>query len=437
MSDQYHLEAEQAVLGSLLLDRSSETGDIITERLYPEAFSPEHRVIFETVCELHDSGKPIDLITLSTALKDQGVLEDVGGISYLSDLAKAVPTIANLPHYVSILESNGLKQKTRKALEEQQKALETEDDPRKVIASMQLDAEALNGQIRSERTLVSIHKVMNDHEDELEARAEAKGLSGIPTCGSDLNKLTGGRQKQDLIIVAARPSVGKTAFMLNGALSAAQHGSAVAIFSLEMPAIKLGERLVANIGMLDGTILRTGHLSPDDWPKYTCARSILSTLPIYIDDTPGITIQEIASKVKQLKKIHKDLLIQVDYLQLINPGRKFQSREQEISYISRSLKQIARDNDCPVEALAQLSRSVEQRQDKRPMMSDLRESGSIEQDADEIDFLYRDDYYNADTEKKNIVEIIVAKGRNTGTGLVEMVYLKNFSRFCDYERYQY
>ena len=435
MNDLYHLEAEQAVLGSLLLDRSTETSDLITERLYPEAFSPNHRVIFEAVCELHDLGKSIDLITLSTALRERGALDDIGGLGYLSALADAVPTTANLKQYISILETNGLKQKARRTLDEQRKALETEEDPRKLIAIMQKCIEELSGQIRSERSLISIDDVMKDHEDEVEARGESKGVTGAPTCGIDLNKLTGGRQKQDLIILAARPSVGKTAFMLNESLAASKGGYAVAIFSLEMAAKKLGERLIANIGMLDGTILRTGHLSPDDWPKYTGARSVLSTLPIYIDDTPGITIQEIASKVKLLKKKYKDLLVQIDYLQLINPGRKFQSREQEISYISRTLKQIARDNDCPVVALSQLSRGVEQRQDKRPMMSDLRESGSIEQDADEIDFLYRDDYYNADSSKKNIVEIIVAKGRNTGTGLVEMLYFKNISKFSDIIRY--
>ncbi|MGN7169291.1 replicative DNA helicase [Paenibacillus cellulositrophicus] len=433
----YNIEAERAVLGSILLDVSLEVASKAVEQLNADDFSNQHRPIFEAVLSLYESGQPIDLITINSWLSERDLIEYIGGIDYLGGLVGGVPSTANAGHYIANVQDVGLRRKALETLEEQRKMLEAEPDPKKVIANIQTAAEDLGGKIRSERKLIRIGDAMKDHEDEIEARSLSNGVTGIPTCGADLNKLTGGRQKQDLIIVAARPSVGKTAFMLNQSVAAANDGNAVAIFSLEMPGKKLGERIIANIGGLDGTLLRTGRLDEEHWTKYTTARSLLDKMPIYIDDTPGITIQEIAAKVKGLKKIYPNLLVQIDYLQLINSGKKFQSREQEIAYISRTLKQIARDNDCPVEVLSQLSRGVEQRQDKRPMMSDLRESGSLEQDADEIDFLYRDDYYNAETEKKNIIEIIVAKGRNTGTGLAEMIYLKNFSRFCDITRMNY
>ncbi|WP_405131796.1 replicative DNA helicase [Paenibacillus sp. FSL H8-0317] len=437
MNNLYNLQAEQAVIGSLLLDRSGDNTALAVALLTPQDFSSQHRLIFESVIVLHESEKAVDLVTLYADLETRGVTEDIGGIEYLGNLVDAVPTIANAKEYISIVQSLGLKRQALRLLEEQRQSLEESSDPLEVIAGIKAGAEELSGRSPVEGGMVKINDVMTDHDDDLETRSKSKGITGVPTCGVDLNRLTGGRQKQDLIIVAARPSVGKTAFMLNNSKAAASHGVTTGIFSLEMPGKKLGERLIANIGNLDGTLLRTGQLGPEHWSEYTMARSILNELPIYIDDTPGITIQQIAAKVKKLKKEHDNLFIQIDYLQLISAGKKFSSREQEIAYISRSLKQIARDNDCPVEVLSQLSRGVEQRQDKRPMMSDLRESGSIEQDADEIDFLYRDDYYNAETDKKNIVEIIVAKGRNTGTGLAEMVYLKNFSKFVNIERMQY
>lgn len=437
MNNLYNLQAEQAVIGSLLLDRSEDNTTMSVALLTPQDFSSQHRIIFESVIVLHESEKPVDLVTLYADLEKRGVAEDVGGIDYLGNLVNAVPTTANAKEYISIVQNLGTKRQAILLLDEQRKQLEETSDPLEVMANIKAGAEELSGRSPSDRGMIKISEVMDGHDDDLDIRSKSKGITGVPTCGDDLNKLTGGRQKQDLIIVAARPSVGKTAFMLNNSKAAAKHGVTTGIFSLEMPGKKLGERLLANIGNIDGTMLRTGLLSPEKWGDYTNARLLLSGLPIVIDDTPGITIQQIAAKTKQLKKEHGDIFIQIDYLQLINSGKRFSSREQEIAYISRYLKQIARDNDCPVEVLSQLSRGVEQRQDKRPMMSDLRESGSIEQDADEIDFLYRDDYYNAETEKRNIVEIIVAKGRNTGTGLVEMAYLKNFSKFTNLARIDY
>ncbi|MDQ0169158.1 replicative DNA helicase [Paenibacillus tundrae] len=437
MTNLYNLQAEQAVIGSLLLDRSGDNTSLAVALLTPQDFSSQHRIIFESVILLHESEKPVDLVTLYADLETRGVTEDIGGIDYLGNLVNAVPTAGNAKEYISIVQTLGTKRQTILFLDEQRKQLEETSDPLEVVANIKAGAEELSERSSSDRGMIRISEVMDGHDDDLDTRSKSKGITGVPTCGYDLNKLTGGRQKQDLIIVAARPSVGKTAFMLNNSKAAASHGVATGIFSLEMPGKKLGERLLANIGNLDGTMLRTGLLSPEKWGDYTDARMLLDALPIVIDDTPGITIQQIAAKTKQLKKEYGEIFIQIDYLQLISSGKTFSSREQEIAYISRYLKQIARDNDCPVEVLSQLSRGVEQRQDKRPMMSDLRESGSIEQDADEIDFLYRDDYYNAETEKKNIVEIIVAKGRNTGTGIAEMAYLKNYSKFVNLDRMQY
>ncbi|MGF6358050.1 replicative DNA helicase [Paenibacillus sp. 4624] len=437
MSNLFNVQAEQAVIGSLLLDRSGDNTALAVALLTPHDFSAQHRLIFESVIVLHELEQAVDLVTLYADLETRGVAEDIGGIDYLGNLVNSVPTAANAKEYISIVQSLGLKRQALRLLEEQRQALEESSDPLEVIAGIKAGAEELSERSPSDRGMIKISEVMDGHDDDLDTRSKSKGITGVPTCGYDLNKLTGGRQKQDLIIVAARPSVGKTAFMLNNSKAAAKAGTTVGIFSLEMPGKKLGERMLANIGNIDGNMLRTGLLSPEKWGDYTNARMLLDGLPIVIDDTPGITIQQIAAKTKQLKKEYGEIFIQIDYLQLINSGKKFSSREQEIAYISRYLKQIARDNDCPVEVLSQLSRGVEQRQDKRPMMSDLRESGSIEQDADEIDFLYRDDYYNAETEKRNIVEIIVAKGRNTGTGLVEMAYLKNLSKFVDITRIDY
>lgn len=437
MNSLYNMQAEQAVLGCILLDRTPDTAAFATAVLTPDDFSTRHQIIFESIVELHEGEKAIDIITLYTHLSTKGNASDEIGLKYLGELAEAVPTTSNAREYITIVQEAGLTRQTLRMLDEKRKLLEESSNPLEVIAGIRSGAEELSERAPSDRKMIKISEVMDGHDDDLDIRSKSKGITGVPTCGADLNRLTGGRQKQDLIIVAARPSVGKTAFMLNNTKAAAKHGVTTGIFSLEMPGKKLGERLLANIGNLDGTMLRTGLLSPEKWGDYTNARMLLDALPIVIDDTPGITIQQIAAKTKQLKKEYGEIFIQIDYLQLIGSGKRFSSREQEIAYISRYLKQIARDNDCPVEVLSQLSRGVEQRQDKRPMMSDLRESGSIEQDADEIDFLYRDDYYNAETEKKNIVEIIVAKGRNTGTGLAEMVYLKNFSKFVDIARMNY
>jgi len=435
MSNFINLEAEQAVLGAILL--SPEALDVALEWVKVEDFYKEgHQSILQGMIELSDSNKPIDLITLTEQLMSDGKLAGIGGVKYLTELAGSVPTAANIRHYLSIVKNKSLSRKAFRAAKAMMDNGKEMDDPKAFIASMQEVADSLGDELRPEREFVATGQILREHSDLLDVRYNSNGeVVGVKTASRDLDRLTSGRQKQDFIIIAARPSVGKTAFMLNDALAAAKGGTTVGIFSLEMPRTSLAERMIAALGDIDGMKLRTGRLDANDWERYTGAAAKLSNLPIYIDDTPGLSVQQIRSKMRAFRKKHGDnIIFYIDYLQLINGGRVFQNRNLEIGHISRTLKQCARDNNCPVVALSQLSRAVEQRQDKRPMMSDLRESGDIEQDADEIEFLYRDDYYNAESEKKNIVEVIVAKGRNTGTGVVEVVYLKNYSKFVDLDR---
>jgi replicative DNA helicase len=322
-------------------------------------------------------------------------------------------------------------------LEDKLKQGFNDKDPKGFVASFQEAANSLADEMHAYLGFKRVGEILIDHDEILFNRQQQKGMTGASTASMDLNKLTGGRQKKDLIIVAARPSVGKTAFILNECLSAVKTSSvnAALIISLEMHDISLSERLICIEGHIDASKLRTGMLDDLDWDRYTAARSAIEHLPIFIDDSPAITIQEIDVRVKEFKKnFGPDIIVYIDFLQLVNGGKKFPNRETEIAFISRSLKQIARKYDCPVVAISSLGRGCEQRQDKRPLLSDLRESGQIESDADEVDFLYRDDYYNPDSQKKNLIEVIIAKGRNTGTGLVEMAYMKSFGKFMDLNR---
>lgn len=426
-----NLEAEQAVLGAVLLDGECIT--VASQYVRPEFFAkPAHCSIFEAMVELSELGEPVDLVTLTDRLQRKQLLVEVGGMSYLSALARSVPTSANIENYLRIVKENHLHRKALRAFQE--KLANGGDDAESFISDIQATASELVDEMHSDRDFKHVSEVLQDHEEVVEQRQQQKGLTGVKTASKALDKLTNGRQKQDLIIIAARPSIGKTAYMLNDAKSAAESGTvdAVGIISIEMRDVTLSERLICMEARLDASKLKSGMLDSDEWMRYGMARSKLAELPIYIDDSPGITIQQIDAKVAAFKrKFGPRVIIYIDYLQLISGGKKFPSREAEMSFISRSLKRIARKNDCPIAAISSLSRACEMRQDKRPMLSDLRESGQIEFDADQVELLYRDDYYNPDTDKKNIIEIIVAKGRNTGTGIVEMAYFKNISRFFD------
>lgn len=431
----HNLEAEQAVLGAILLENDAIVA--AAEHIGPEDFyRAAHQRIFEAMLQLNDEAEPVDLITLSTRLKDQDLLEEVGGIGYLTELANAVPTAANVAHYAQIIEEKALLRRLiRTATQIASSGYAGAEDVRELISDAERRILEISG--RRSEGFVPIRDVLMDVFERVEFLYNHKGgVTGIPSGYPDLDKLTSGFQKSDLIIVAARPSVGKTAFALNVAQNVGVRAKeTVAIFSLEMSAAQLVQRMICAEANVDANRMRTGHLEGDDWEKLTMAIGSLSEAAIYIDDSPALTTADIRAKCRRLKQERGLGLIVIDYLQLIHGrGRTADNRQQEVSEISRSLKQIARELEVPVIALSQLSRSVEQRQDKRPMMSDLRESGSIEQDADIVAFLYRDDYYNQESEKKNIIEVIIAKQRNGPVGTVELVFLKNFNKFVSLDR---
>ncbi|MBY0223376.1 MULTISPECIES: replicative DNA helicase [Sporosarcina] len=426
-------EAEQSVIGAIFLEPQA----LITasEILLPDDFYRiAHKKIFDTMLVLSDKGQPIDLVTITEELKVKNELEDVGGISYLTELANAVPTAANIVHYANIVEEKALLRRLIRVATGIVEDGYTRED----------EVEALLGEAEKKMMEVSNRKNAGDFRhikdvlvetyDNIELLHTRKGeVTGIPTGFRDLDKITAGFQRNDLIIVAARPSVGKTAFALNVAQNVAtKTDENVAIFSLEMGAEQLVMRMLCAEGNIDAQVLRTGNLEADDWRKLTMAMGSLSNAGIFIDDSPGIRINEIRSKCRRLQQEHGLGMIMIDYLQLImGSGRSSDNRQQEVSEISRSLKALARELKIPVIALSQLSRGVEQRQDKRPMMSDLRESGSIEQDADIVSFLYREDYYDKETEMQNMIEIIIAKQRNGPTGTVTLAFAKEYNKFLN------
>lgn len=420
----YKPEAEQSVLGQIL----KEPELIYESILIPEDFCLEqHQLIFEAMVTLKDQSEKIDPVTLATELGAD--LDKAGGIKYMLDLTAAVPTTATFGIHEKIIKDTATVRNGLNAVSNlQNKGIE---DPNELVSALMEIAEEAGKHVVGDHWKHIKDGVMT-HFDMLSEKKEGD-TGGYCTAGADLDHLTGKYQRQTLNIIAARPSVGKTAFLLNNAVRSAKEGVTVAIFSLEQPESQLYDRMIAAECNIDGERIRTGKLFDEEWAKYTMGLASLAELDIFIDDRPGLTIHEIRSAIRKLKKKRPNLIVFIDYLQLIHGGSstKGKNRNEEVGYISSSLKQMSRENDCPVIALAQLSRSVEQRQDKRPMMSDLRESGNIEQDADIIAFLYRDDYYNQETEKKNIIEIIVAKNRNGKVGTVDMINLKNIGKFTD------
>jgi replicative DNA helicase len=430
-----NLEAEQAVLGAILLD--SEALITAMERISSEDFyRGSHQRIFEAMVELAEENEPVDLITLISRLQDKQQLEEVGGVSYLTELANAVPTSANVDYYAQIVEEKSmLRRLIRAATQIVSNGYSSAEDVGELLNEAEQRILEIS-QRRSGSGFVAIRDVLMEVFERVEFLYHHKGgVTGISSGFPDLDKMTSGFQRSDLIIVAARPSVGKTAFALNIAQNVGVRSrETVAIFSLEMGAAQLVQRMICAEANVDATRMRTGFLEPDDWEKLTMAIGALSEANIYIDDSPSVTVADIRAKCRRLKKEKGLGMILIDYLQLIQGRGKGDNRQQEVSEISRTLKAIARELDVPVIALSQLSRGVEQRQDKRPMMSDLRESGSIEQDADIVAFLYRDDYYDKETEKKNIIEIIIAKQRNGPVGTVELAFLKHYNKFVSLDR---
>lgn len=433
----HHMEAEQAVLGSIFLEPES----LITASEYltsSDFYFTAHQKIYAAMIALGEEGEPVDIVSVTSRLKDQGVLDEVGGVEYLTDLSISVPTAANIAFYAKVVAEKALLRKLIRVASEIAAQAYASVDPVETILADAEKAILDLSQKRTQTGFVKISDILMETYTHLERISQKSGeVTGVATGYHDLDRLTSGFQNSDFIVVAARPSVGKTAFALNVAQNVAVRSRRpVAIFSLEMSASQLAMRMLAAEANIDAGKLRTGKLTEEEWEKLIMGMGTLADAPIYIDDTPGITVMEIRSRLRRLAAELGDLgMVMIDYLQLITGrSRGGDNRQQEISEISRHLKGTARELNVPVVALSQLSRAVEQRQDKHPMLSDIRESGSIEQDADIVAFLYRDDYYNPDTEEKNIVEVIVAKQRNGPTGKVKLAFLKEFNKFVNIAR---
>lgn len=433
----HNIEAEQSVLGSMLLDR--EAIMVALEILKPEDFYKEaHKEIFESIFSLFSKNEPVDLVTLTEELKARGTLEAIGGIPYLISLGSGVPMASNVKHYADIVERKSTLRNLIRSSEEIINLGYTADVPvGDIIEQAQKSIYDLS-QNRSREGFTPIQEVLSDTFDQIERLYENKsGITGMTTGFMDLDRKLSGLHKTDLILVAARPAMGKSAFSLNLAQNAAlKAGASVALFSLEMSKEQLMLRMLSAESMVDLKKIQEGSLNEEEWGKIAQAMIPLSQSRIYFDDTPGISVLEMRSKCRRLKMEKGIDLVLIDYLQLMQGDRRTENRQQEISAISRNLKIMAKELDCPIIALSQLSRAPELRADHRPILSDLRESGAIEQDADLVMFLYRDEYYHADSDKKNLAEVIIAKHRHGETGAVELVWLGQFQKFLDYEKFR-
>ena len=431
----HSIEAEQSVIGSMIMDRDAIL--IASEMLTSDDFyQKQYGIIFDTMVELCNEGRPVDLITLQNRLKEKDLPPDISSMDYVRDLITTVPTSANIRYYAEIVSDKAVLRRLIKANEEVANACYLEHQPVKEILeeSEKKLFNILQRDVSGE--YVPIQQIVLEAIDTIEKASRLKGaVTGIPTGFIDLDYKTAGMHNSDLVLIAARPSMGKTAFVLNIAqYMACRKDVTVAIFSLEMSKTQLVNRLLSMESHVDAQILRTGNLEGDDWTKLVEGANIIGRSNLIIDDTPGISIAEMRSKCRKYKLEHGLDIVMIDYLQLMSGSGRYDSRQQEISDISRSLKSLARELNVPVIALSQLSRAVEQRPDHRPMLSDLRESGSIEQDADVVMFIYRDDYYHKDTEKKDIAEIIIAKQRNGPIGTIELVWLPKYTQFVNMKK---
>ncbi len=431
----HSIEAEQSVIGAMIMDKDAivTASEILAEE---DFYSKQCGTLFEAMVELNDEGKPVDLITLQDRLKEKDVPPEVSSLEYIRDLITAVPTSANIKHYANIVSEKAMLRRLIRMNEEiantcyvGKESLETilEDTEKRVFHLIQR---------RNSEDFVPIRQVVMNAMEQIEKASRNKGnVTGIATGFADLDYRTAGMQPSDLVLIAARPSMGKTAFVLNIAQYVAfKLEQPVAIFSLEMSKEQLVNRLFSLESKVDAQKLRSGNLSDNEWERLIESAGVIGKSNLIIDDTPGITIGEMRSKCRKYKLEYGLKMIIIDYLQLMSGSGRNDSRQQEISDISRSLKALARELEVPVLALSQLSRAVEQRPDHRPMLSDLRESGAIEQDADVVMFIYRDDYYNKDTERKGIAEIIIAKQRNGPIGTVELVWLPEYTKFANMQK---
>lgn len=433
----HDIEAEQAVLGAMLTDKDAVISSL--EMLKSDDFYREdNKTIFEAIFNLYNRAEPIDIITVKDELTSMSKFETVGGIEYLAILPDKVPLVSNVDRYIKIVEEKAILRNLIKTSNDIVSLGYAETEEVDDIIDLAEKKIFEITQKKNTKGYTPIKDILVESFAELERLYNQKTpITGVPTGFADLDYKTAGLHNSDLILVAARPAMGKSAFVLNIAANAALKANVpVAIFNLEMSKEQLVNRMLCSEAMVDSNKVRTGKIEEEDWIKLATALGPLSEAPIYIDDTPGISIMEIRAKCRKLKMEKNIGMVIIDYLQLVQgSGKRNASREQEISEISRSLKILAKELDVPVIALSQLSRAAEQRQDHRPMLSDLRESGAIEQDADIVMFIYRDDYYNENSEKKNIAEITLAKHRSGSTGTVELLWLGNYTKFVNIEKH--
>lgn len=429
------LEAEQSVIGSMIMDKEAIV--IASETLIKEDFyHQQYGILFESMIELYNEEQPVDVVTLQNRLREKDVPAELSSMEFVGELVTAVPTSANIKYYANIVKEKATLRKLIRVNEEIANECYLQKES---VDDIMADTEKKIFNLLQNKTggeYVPIKTVVINALEKIEQASKTKGsVTGIATGFVDLDYRMSGLQPSDLILVAARPSMGKTAFVLNIAQYVAFHSDmCTAIFSLEMSKEQLVNRLFSLESRVDAQLLRSGNLADSDWEKLIEGAGTIGRSSLIIDDTPGISISELRSKCRKYKLEHDLKLIIIDYLQLMSGNGKTDSRQQEISDISRSLKSLARELSVPVIALSQLSRQVEQRPDHRPMLSDLRESGAIEQDADVVMFIYRDDYYNKDTPDKNIAEIIIAKQRNGPIGTINLVWLPQYTKFANMEK---
>ena len=433
----HSVEAEQSVVGAMLMDKDAilTASELISgQDFYQSAYG----VIFDSMVELFNEGRPVDLVTLQDRLKEKDVPPEISSLEFVRDLVTAVPTSANVKYYAEIVADKSMMRRLIKLNDELSNICYAGNEPLPAILEKTEKSVFELLQKRNLGEYTPIRQVVLNALDRIERAAKNKGnVTGVPTGFNDLDYKLSGLQPSDLVLVAARPSMGKTAFVLNIAQYVAfKKEKGVAIFSLEMSKEQLVNRLFSLESQVDSQAIRTGNLKDSDWEKLIEGAGIIGKSNLIIDDTPGISVSELRSKCRKYKLEHDIQLVIIDYLQLMtgSVGRHSESRQQEISEISRSLKALARELNVPVVALSQLSRAVEGRPDKRPMLSDLRESGAIEQDADVVMFIYRDEYYNKDTEYKKQAEIIIAKQRNGPVGTVHLAWLADYTKFANLSR---
>lgn len=431
----HDLSAEKSVLGSMLMDvRAVDSAlEILTA---DDFYAKSNGLIFESMKEIHTEGRPIDAVTLSAKLKEKGAPDELSGIDYIKELLESVPTSANIKYYAGIVHDKSVFRSLIKCCEEI--ASDCYKGTESLEAMMERAEREIFALVRSGKTedFVPVAEIVISALAKIEEAAKTKGgITGLSTGFTDLDIITTGLQKSDFLLVAARPSMGKTAFALSVLdYVVCRKNQSAAIFSLEMSKEQLINRLFAMEARIDAQKIRSGNLEDEEWESLMESAELIGASRLIIDDTPGISVTELRSKCRKYKLEHDISLVVIDYIQLMSSGSRIESRQQELSEISRSLKSLARELDIPVIALSQLNRSVETRSDHRPMMSDIRESGAIEQDADVIMFLYRDDYYNPETEDRNVAEVIIAKQRNGPTGTIKLTWQPKYTRFVNMAR---